>query len=170
MHECIRIFSVFVHVLWWNLVLNFVVADTYSYPSCPTKAGCFNLHSLPRSAGSPCNTRRCRRQRRWSPWSWSWPYIPLLILSMPISDPNKIALVSVSSSVPNRKMQYLIAWQTKYIYICMIQYRLKTGNSKPISRVDNLGKKTKLKKLAHMFLALIDRFTNKSAQTKWINP
>jgi hypothetical protein len=32
-----------------------------------------------------------------------------LILSMPISDPDTIALVSVSSSVPNPKMEYLIA-------------------------------------------------------------
>ena len=70
-----------------------------------------------------------------------------LILSMPISDPNKIALVSVSSSVRNSKMQFLIARRIKCIYICMIQYRLYTGNSKPISRIDNLVKKTNLKQL-----------------------
>ena len=54
-----------------------------------------------------------------------------LILFMPISDPEMIALVSVSSSVPNPKMEYLIAWRTKY--------RLNTGNSKPINKVDNLS-------------------------------
>lgn len=55
-----------------------------------------------------------------------------------------------------------------YIYIHMIQYRLNIGNSKPISRFDNLGKKTKLKKLAHMYVALIG-FTNKRHGTRRVD-